>query len=126
MQKQVIRVYPFSYNKIFLGQRKIDIRPYSPLLQTLQVGDAIEYVNIETGATLVREIKGIALFPDFETLTQFLSPDLIGYSNNEEIHVRVERMYTKEEQERYGVCALFIEEPDVKRAMKINSLQRSA
>ena len=126
VQKQVIRVYPFSYNKILGGQRKIDIRPYTPALQLLRVGDAIEYVNIETGATLVREIKGIALFPDFETLTQFLSPELIGYSNNEEIHVRVERMYTKEEQEKYGVCALFIAEPDIKKAMKFNSLERSA
>ena len=63
--KKVIRVYPFAYNKILGGQRKIDIRPYIVPLQSLQVNDIIEYQNIETGNTTAREIKGIALLPDF-------------------------------------------------------------
>lgn len=126
IEKKVIRVYPFSYHKILGGQRKIDIRPYSPALQTLQVGDMIEYVNLETKESTVREIKGIALFPDFETLIRLLPPEMIGYNNREEIRIRIERLYRKEEQEKYGVCALFIEEPSIKRLMKINNLERSA
>ena len=121
--KKIIRVYPFAYNKILGGQRKIDIRPYILPLQSLQVNDVIEYQNVETGTTVLREVKGIALFPDFETLIRLLPPEMIGYSDREEIRVRVERMYPKEEQEKYGVCALFIEEPSIKRMMKINSLE---
>ena len=125
-QKKIIRVYPFAYNKILGGQRKIDIRPYTPQLQTLRVGDMLEYVNLETQNSVAREIKGIALFDNFDTLIRMLPPEMIGYADREEIKVRIERMYTKEEEEQYGVCALFIEEPSVKRLMKINSLERSA
>ena len=124
--KNVIRVYPFSYNKILGGQRKIDIRPYKPSLHALRVGDDIEYVNIETGASVVREVKGIALFEDFDTLIRLLPPEMIGYNNQDEIRVRVERMYSKSEQEEFGVCALFIEELSVKRLMKMNRFERTA
>ena len=126
MQKKIIRVYPFAYNKILGGQRKIDIRPYTPYLQALRVGDMLEYVNLETNTSLTREIKGIALFPDFETLIRMLPPEMIGYSDREEIRVRIERMYSKEEVEKYGACALFIEEPSIKMQMKMNSLERTA
>lgn len=124
--KKIIRVYPFVYNKILGGQRKIDIRPYTPQLQTLRVGDMLEYVNLKTQNSVAREIKGIALFDNFDTLIRMLPPEMIGYADREEIKVRIERMYAKEEEEQYGVCALFIEEPSVKRLMKINSLERSA
>ncbi|MBR2274054.1 MAG: hypothetical protein IJ864_04440 [Alphaproteobacteria bacterium] len=125
-QKNVIRVYPFSYNKILGGQRKIDIRPYTPNLHHLRVGDEVEYLNIETGTTTLREIKGIALFADFETLINSLPPEMIGYRDREEIRIRVERLYPKSQPNEFGVCALFIEEPNIKKRMKLNSLERSA
>jgi len=120
-QKKTIRVYPFSYNKILGGVRKIDIRPYTKGLQSLRVGDVVDYVNIETGNVISREIKGIALFPDFDTLIRMLPPEMIGYSDREEVRVRVERMYSLAEQKEYGVCALFIEEPSVRKEMKMAS-----
>jgi len=126
VQKKIIKVSPFSYNKILGGQRKIDIRPYVPSLQALRVGDTLEYVNLETQTSIMREIKGIALFEDFDTLIRMLPPEMIGYNNREEIKVRVERMYSKEQEKEYGACALFIEEPDIKRLMKLNSMERIA
>jgi len=126
IRTQKLTVYPFAYNKILGGQRKIDIRPYTPILQELRVGDTLEYENIETHTSLSREIIGIALFENFETAIRLLPPEMIGYSNREEIKVRIERMYSQEDVQKYGVCALFIEEPNIKRLMKINSLQRSA
>ena len=126
MQKQIIKVYPFAYNKILGGQRKIDIRPYIPQLQALRVGDMLEYHNVETGTTLIREIKGIALFSDFETLIRLLPPEMIGYSNRDEVRVRIERMYTKEDESKYGACALFIEEPDIRQEMKLSRFDRTA
>ena len=126
MQKKIIKVYPFSYNKILGGQRKIDIRPYTPALQELRVGDTLEYVNLETQNSVIREIKGIALFEDFDTLIRMLPPEMIGYDSREEIRIRLERIYSKEDENKYGVCALFIEEPSIKRLMKLNSMERIA
>ena len=124
--QQKLKVYPFAYNKILGGQRKIDIRPYTPMLHPLRVGDMLEYENIETHTTLSREIKGIALFENFDDAIRLLPPEMIGYNDRQEIKARIERMYTSEETLKYGVCALFIEEPSIKDLMKLNSLERSA
>lgn len=126
MNRQTIDVYPFAYNKILGGRRKIDIRPYSKRFHGLRVGDLIDYVNIETKSRLSREIKGIALFDDFNTLIEMLPPELIGYDDKEEIRIRVERMYPKEIQKENGVCALFIDEPSVRKVMKTAYLERCA
>jgi len=121
-----IEVYPFSYNKILGGKRKIDIRPYKKNLHNLHIGDMIEYVNLETHTVTLKEVKGIALFNDFETLIKMLDPKLIGYDTREEIEVRVERMYSKDEISEYGVCAIFIDEPHVKHVMNLRCVDRSA
>lgn len=124
--KQMIEVYPFAYHKILGGQRKIDIRPYTERLHRLRVGDMIEYVNAETQGRVLRKVKGIALFDNFDTLINMLPPELIGYQSREEISLRIERMYSKKEQSEFGVCALFIDEPNVKQIMKFNNLERTA
>jgi ASC-1-like (ASCH) protein len=108
------------------GQRKIDIRPYYRALHNVKVGDMIEYINIETQESVIREVKGIALFNDFNTMIKMLPPELIGYQTREEIKLRIERMYPQSEQDEFGVCALFIDEPSVRRMMKLNSLERAA
>lgn len=124
--KQIIEVYPFAYHKILGGQRKIDIRPYTKRLHNLRVGDMVEYTNIETQTTIMREVKGIALFRDFDTLIDMLPPEMIGYNSREEIRIRIERMYSRQDEREFGVCALFIGEPSVRRMMKFNNLERTA
>ncbi len=124
--KHLIEVYPFAYHKILGGQRKIDLRLYLKRFHNIHVGDTIEYVNAETKSCLLREVKGIALFQDFKTLIDMLPPEMIGYSSREEIRLRIERQYSKEEQEKYGACALFLAEPAQAKASVMNFLERSA
>lgn len=109
-----IEVYPFSYNKLINNLRKIDIRPYTKKLHSISVGDTIEYINLETKDCIKRKVTGIALFNDFKTLVKMLPHDLIGYNSKEEVSLRIERMYKKSDEEQFGVCALFIEEPQIK------------
>lgn len=124
--KHLIEVYPFAYRKILDGQRKIDLRLYLKRFHNIQIGDTIEYVNAETKSCLQRKVKGIAVFQDFETLIEMMPPEMIGYSNREEIRLRVERMYTKEQQKEFGVCAFFLDEPDAAKIVKMNFMERSA
>ena len=121
-----IEVYPFAYQKIINGHRKIDFRPYKKNLHGICIGDKVEYVNIESKNVNVKEVKGIALFDDFETLIEMLDHKLIGYDSKEEIKVRVERMYSKEDIEEYGVVAFFIDEPKAKKMMRLNVFDRCA
>lgn len=124
--KHLIEVYPFAYHKILDGQRKIDLRLYLKRFHDIQIGDTIEYVNAETKGRLLRKVKGFAVFQDFEMLINMVPPEMIGYSSREEIRLRIERMYTKEQQKEYGVCAFFIDEPDAAKVIKMNFMERSA
>ena len=121
-----IEVYPFAYQKILDGKRKIDIRPYKKNLHNLHVGDMVEYVNVENKNVSIREVKGIALFDDFETLIEMLDHNLIGYETKDEIRIRVKRMYSKNDIEDYGVVAIFIDEPSAKRMINLNVFDRAA
>ena len=124
--KHRIDVYPFAFNKIVSGRRKIDIRLYKKRMRDIRVGDMIEYVNIQTNNITIKEVNGIALFKDFKSLIRSLSHEMIGYGSTEEVRLRIERMYPKEEQIQYGVCALFIDEPEVVQLNKVNYFERSA
>ena len=121
-----IEVYPFAYHKIIGGKRKIDIRPYKKNLHSIAIGDYIEYVDIESKNVNVKEVKGIALFDDFDTLIDMLDHNLIGYDSKQEIKVRVERMYSKKDIEEFGVVAFFMDEPKAKKMMRLNVFERTA
>ena len=119
-----IEVYPFAYSKIANGVRKIDIRPYYEKFRNVKVGDSIDYINAVDNKRTTRKVTGVAIFDDFDTTIKMLDPELIGYENREEIRVRVERMYSKDDIKKYGVCALFIDIPPVKKPININGKSR--
>ncbi len=123
-KKNEIEVYPFAYSKIANGTRKIDIRPYYEKFHNIQVGDKIDYVNVVDKKKTTRKVTGIAVFDDFDTTLKMLDPELIGYENREEVKVRVERMYAKEDVNKHGVCALFIEIPPIAKTLKIKNKTR--
>ena len=125
MEKYKIEVYPFAYNKIVGNVRKIDIRPCAKNLYDVKIGDVIEYINSETKESVLREVKGVALFDNFDTMIEMLPCKLIGYDNVDEIKLRIERMYTKQE-EKCGVMAIFIDEPVAKRMVKLKSFNKCA
>ena len=121
-----IEVYPFSFNKLVSNTRKIDIRPYKKMLHDVVIGDEICYTNLETKEEVKKEVKGLALFGDFETAINMLDEKLIGYDSKEEIRIRVKRMYDKKEVKECGVVAFFIEEVKVKRMMSLRMVERVA
>ena len=126
IKKNVIEIYPFAYNKIVQGVRKIDIRPYKKAMQEIGMGDVICYSNIETKEEVLCEVKGIALFDNFETAINMLDEKLIGYETKDEIKLRVSRMYDKKEVEELGVVAFFVDEPKAKKLVNLKSIQRVA
>lgn len=125
-KKNIINVYPFAYHKIVQGDRKIDIRPYKRAMQEIGIGDVICYTNLETNEEVLRKVKGIALFDDFEAAIEMLDEKLVGYESKDEIRIRVERMYKKEEVDGVGVVAFFIDEVKHGLNLKLKEIQRVA
>ena len=125
-KKNIINVYPFAYHKIVQGDRKIDIRPYKRAMQEIGIGDVICYTNLETNEEVLRKVKGIALFDDFEVAIEMLDEKLVGYESKDEIRIRVERMYKKEEVDGVGVVSFFIDEVKHGLNLKLKEIQRVA
>ena len=75
---------------------------------------------------MLKKLKVLLCFIVFEILIEMLDHKLIGYDSKEEIKVRVERMYSKEDIEEYGVVAFFIDEPKAKKMMRLNVFDRCA
>ena len=125
-KKNIINVYPFAYHKIVQGDRKIDIRPYKRAMQEIGIGDVICYTNLETNEEVLRKVKGIALFDDFEVAIEMWDEKLVGYESKDEIRIRVERMYKKEEVDGGGVVAFFIDEVKHGLNLKLKEIQRVA
>lgn len=90
------------------------------------MGDVICYSNIETKEEVLRVVKGIGVFDNFETAINMLDEKLIGYETKDEIKLRVSRMYDKKETEELGVVAFFVDEPKAKKLVNLKSIQRVA
>ncbi len=98
----------FSFNKIKAG-RKVDMRLFDKKRQSLKIGDIIEYENInnprERMACLV---LGTAVFDNFSNMVDCLTPQMLGYSNKEEVILRLNRAYSLEQQKDFNVMAIFL------------------
>lgn len=115
----------FPFNKIKYEGRKVDIRLFDKKRQQLKINDLIDYENFSSKEHLVCEVKGIAIFDNFSDLVDFLTPEMIGYDNKEEVIIRLNRAYPLEEQKKFNVMGIFIKEvPSVMREKFRTELER--
>ena len=91
------------------GTKTIEMRLNDEKRKKLNIGDIIEFRNIVTTETLETLIEGIKNYPDFKNLYKNYSKEELGYSKDEIASPDdMEKYYSKEEQEKYGVLAIRI------------------
>lgn len=89
--------------------KTIEIRLYDEKRKKLKVGDKINFENRETQEHLSTEIINLSIYKDFKTLYSKYSKESLGYLPNEEADPNdMEKYYSKEEQQKYGVVAIEI------------------
>lgn len=98
------------FNKMKNEGRKTDIHLLDKQCQQIKVHDLIEYVGDYSGQRMLRKVKGMAFFDNFEDMVDSLPPQIFGYDNKEEILVRLNRLYLKERQAEFNVLLLFVVE----------------
>lgn len=103
-------IHSFSFNKIKKGERKIDLRLFDKKRQQLKIGDTIEFGCTENNETIMCLVKGIAIFENFEDLVTYITPQSLGYEDVGEVLLRLERLYPLEEQKKFNVVGIFIED----------------
>ena len=98
----------FSFNKIKAG-RRVDMRLFDKKRQSLKIGDVIEYENLNNPRErIVCLVLGTAVFENFSNMVDCLTPQMLGYTNKEEVILRLNRVYSVEQQKDFNVMAIFL------------------
>ncbi len=118
--KYIIDAHEFSFNKIKNGSRKIAIHLFDKNAQKIKINDILEIRNISNKESLECIVKGLAIFDNFNDLTDSLTPQALGYKNKEEVLIRINRMFSKELQQNLNSIAFFLEP----RYERVNFIER--
>lgn len=118
--KYIIDAHEFSFNKIKNGSRKIAIHLFDKNAQKIKINDILEIRNISNKESLECVVKGLAIFDNFNDLTDSLTPQALGYKNKEEVLIRINRMFSKELQQNLNSVAFFLEP----RYERVNFIER--
>ncbi|MBE6467921.1 MAG: hypothetical protein E7004_04960 [Alphaproteobacteria bacterium] len=118
--KYIIDAHEFSFNKIKNGSRKIAIHLFDKNAQKIKINDILEIRNISNKESLECIVKGLAIFDNFNDLTDSLTPQALGYKNKEEVLIRINRMFSKELQQNLNSVAFFLEP----RYERVNFIER--
>lgn len=89
------------------GTKTIELRLNDEKRRLLKVNDLIEFTNRETNEKLTVLIKELHHYPSFEELYKHFDKVSLGYKENEIANpIDMEKYYSKEEQEKYGVLGI--------------------
>ena len=97
------------YESIKNGTKTIELILDDEKRQLLKTKDLIEFTNRETLEKLLVEIEDLYHFSSFEELYKHFDKVSMGYKEDEEADPKdMEKYYSKEEQEKYGVLGIKI------------------
>ena len=95
------------YEMIKSGKKTIELRLFDEKRQMIQVGDEIEFTSRTTGEKQLTEVCAIHLFNTFAEIYRDFDKISLGYDIDEEASFTdLEKYYSKEEQEKYGVVGI--------------------
>ena len=97
------------FNRIKDGTKTIELRLYDEKRQLLKEQDLIEFTNRETLEKILTRIEKLYRFSSFDELYKNFDKISLGYDNDEVANPSdMEKYYSKEEQEKYGVLGIKI------------------
>ena len=98
------------FNKIKNHQKKIEMRLFSPKRQQIKVGDNIIFKNNLTNDELKTRVNNIFTFKSFKEMYDYFDKKDLGYLENEEAsYLDMNKFYSNEDIDKYGVVGFEIE-----------------
>ena len=108
MHKMKLTTAPFA--KIASSSKVIESRLYDEKRQQINLGDQLEFTcNSDQSKKVIAIVKALYHYPDFKCLFSDFSPSLFGGTSKEELIEEIETLYSREEQNKYGVVGIKIE-----------------
>ena len=103
-----MRLHDVPFKKIQAGTKTIEMRLYDEKRQMIH-GDEIEFTSRTTGEKQLTEVCAIHLFNTFAEIYRDFDKISLGYGVDEVASFTdLEKYYSKEEQEKYGVVGIEI------------------
>lgn len=98
-------LYESPFSQIRDGNKDIEVRLYDEKLQSVEVGDEIEFtLDKSDGISLTRGVSKIEVFETFEELFSGHAPERYGLSNDmnlQEMSSNMDQYYSKELQAKF-------------------------
>lgn len=97
------------FERIKNGTKKYELRLNDEKRRILKVSDLIEFTNKDTNEVMLTQIDGIFKYSSFEELYKHFNKSDLGYFLDEEANYSdMDKYYSKDEQNKYGVLAIKI------------------
>lgn len=108
--KHEMRLHPEPFENIKNGTKTIELRLNDEKRQLLNVGDILEFTNRLNDEKLCTKIVELHHYDSFVELYKHFDKVSMGYREDEEANPEdMEKYYSKEEQEKYGVVGIEVE-----------------
>lgn len=105
-----MRLHDEPFKLILNGTKTIELRLYDEKRQKIQIGDMIVFISRTTGKKILTKVIAMHIYSCFADLYRDYDKASLGYRKDEEAKAEdMEKYYSKEEQEKYGVVGIEIE-----------------
>ena len=99
------------FDLIKSGVKVLELRLYDKKRKDIKIGDVIEFLKLPNLAEKVKvEVTGLLVYKTFAELIENVPARDLGYtdSDKEDLKVGMYKIYTREEEEKYGVLGVKI------------------
>ena len=104
-----LRLHNEPFELIKSGTKTIEMRLYDEKRRLINNGDIIEFTNRVTGKKIKTKVIKLHLYSSFEELYNNFDNTSLGYKEDEIKDPKdMEKYYTREEQNKYGVVGIEI------------------
>lgn len=107
-----MKLQPEYYNFILNGTKRVEIRLFDEKRQQIEIGDTIKFIKEpELTESFNAKVIGLLRYNSFEDMFKDFDISVLADKSmtKEELIGVLEKFYTKEKQEQYGVLGIRIE-----------------
>lgn len=101
-----------AFEKMKAGIKKVEIRLFDEKRRKLKIGDEIKFSKLPgRKESIIVKIKNLEKFSSFKEMFEAIDKKLFGHGglSMEQQLGRIYKIYTKEEEKKLGVLAIFFE-----------------
>lgn len=104
-------LYNKPFQSIQLGKKVYEVRLYDAKRQLIKRGDHIVFTNLTTEETITVKVTEIKRYKSFKGMYEQIDKKLLDCENDslEEMLESTYKIYTKEQEEKWGTVAIRIE-----------------